>query len=243
MKIKWKLLYLLLALPVIMNAQTEKVDPTAVLILDHMSDVIGELSSCSYNLVTSVDLTSNEYGLEKQFSTHEVHIVGPNKMLVQTWGRHGHEGYWYDGDSLTYYSYKENNFSKIPAPSTVLATIDSINATFDIEIPAADFFYPTFTDDILDNFGTIALLGNKVIEGRNCVHILANNENLNVQLWIANDGTNLPVKLVIIYKDQNPATQYEATFMDWQINPDLPLSMFNFAIPADARRIRLVPKL
>jgi hypothetical protein len=232
------------AIPSIVFAQDqdENIDPVAVYIMDHMSDIIGELTSCSYRLSTETDENHYQHGLIKHFGTHEVFMVGPDKMLVNTRNQHGHRGYWYDGDTLAYYSYTENNYGMIDAPANIISTIDSLYQTYDIEFPAADFFYPTFTDDMLDNFSKIIYLGNKIVEGKNCFHILASNEDMNIQLWVTDDALNLPYKFVITYKDQEPALQYQATFSNWEINPDLPTAIFEFIPPEGAREITIAPK-
>ena len=55
-------------------SQTVKYDPTAVLILDRMSDIIGQLHSCSYKTNASHDEYVPEYGMVKQFVNSEVNM-------------------------------------------------------------------------------------------------------------------------------------------------------------------------
>ena len=50
-----KFLLLVLLVPFSLFAQQKQIDSTAVRILDRMSDIIGELSSCSFNLKTATD--------------------------------------------------------------------------------------------------------------------------------------------------------------------------------------------
>jgi hypothetical protein len=225
-----------------LSGQDQDIDPVAVQILDRMSDVIGELTSCSFKLATEVDAENYPYGLIKEYDYHEVHFLGPDKMLTNSRGHNGHRGYWYNGSNVTYYSYDENNYGIMDAPADIISTMDSINRAYGIEFPAADFFYPTFTDDILDNFNEVKFLGNRYLEGKICFHILADSEDTSVQIWVADDALNLPVKLVILYKDQQPATQYQATFTDWNINPDLPMTIFEFTPPDEANQVTMIPK-
>ena len=214
------LLFLTLMTPMSVYCQASKVDSAAVYLLDHMSDVIGDLGSCSYHVSTSTDVDNYRYGLEKQFAEHDVYMVGPDKMLVQSRGHKGHRGYWYDGKQVTYYSYDHNNYATIDAPSNIISTMDSVYKMYDLEFPAADFFYPSFTSDILTYFDTLIFLGIDQINGQDCFHILADNAAMHMQLWISNDALCLPVKLVIGYKDQKQTPQYEATFSNWQLNPE-----------------------
>jgi hypothetical protein len=225
------------------SAQSQKkVDSVALLILDHMSDVIGDLGSCSYHLSTATDVTEYGHGLEKKFAEHEVYMVGPDMMLVQSRGSGFHKGYWYDGEIVVYYSYTENNYAVMDAPSTIMETIDSIHQAYGLEFPAADFFYPTFTDDILENFDQVLFLGNKEIDGKDCFHILASNKAMTIQLWLTNDAMTLPEKFVINYKSKEGSPQYEATFSEWKLNPILPYSLFEFTPPPGSHEVGILAK-
>jgi hypothetical protein len=223
------------------SAQETQKDTIAVMILQRMSDVIGDLTSVSFNLMTSIDVDNYQYGTIKQFNHDEVYMVGPDKMLIHEYGYKGHRGFWYNGQTITYYLFDENNFAVIPAPDNIIATIDSVHHNYGIDFPAADFFYPTFTADVLDYFDNVIFLGKKVVDGQECFHILATNEDKSAQFWIANDAFNLPKKFVLTYKNKNNA-QYESTFSKWDLNPDIPVSAFEFLPPPGATEIYLMPR-
>jgi len=241
MKITLLLLTLTL-MPLNGMAQNEKeLDSTAIFILDKMSAVLGELHSTSLSLETSVD-ELNEYGeLEKHYGTSEVIFSGPSKMSVQMDGDKGHIGYWYDGEYVSYYNYDENNYVTLEAPDSTLTMISEMHETYDFQFPAADFFYPTFVDDLMENFDAISYLGEKKIDGQECFSIMCVNESMNVQFWISNEEQMLPRRLVIIYKNENNK-QYEATFTKWQLNPVVPDAIFDFLPPPHAKLISILAK-
>ena len=234
----------ILLLAAAMTAQTQGPgdDPAALQILDHMSAVIGELGSCRFTVNVCRDVNDPDLGPVTHFIVNEVYLRGPNKMLVDSKSDGDHSGYWYNGKTITYYSYDENNYAVIKAPATIMETIEAINRDYGIDFPAADFFYPTFTDDLIANSEKIVFLGKKNVEGRDCFHILAKFKTMGVQLWIANDSLNLPVKYSIAYYDPKNGPRYEATFSDWQINPALPSAIFDFVPPPAAAPVRLVPQ-
>lgn len=236
-------------LPLQVIAQETEADPVAVLILDRMSQVIGELGSCSFTLDTSHDIQDNTFflpedglGPVKHFATHTVYMVGPDMMLVDTHGDRGHQGYWYKGDSLTYYSYDENNFGIVRTPENIIDMIYSVHEMYGIEFPAADFFNPYFTDDLLAQCNKLRYLGTAILGGKECFRIVASGEEKNVQLWISNDALTLPKKMVIVYFKEERNPQYEVTFSNWQLNPELPGALFDFMPPPEASQIILVSK-
>ncbi|UCS92371.1 DUF2092 domain-containing protein [Echinicola marina] len=241
---KIKLLIVLLFYPLFSYSQEKSIDSTAVYILDHMSEVIGQLSACSFHLYTSSD-QENIYPFiasSKEFTEYEVIMQGANKMMVLAKGYPGNRGFYYNGTSFTRYSFDENNYTTIGAPDNTLSMIDSINHSFGVEFPAADFFYPSFTDDLIDDFDEIHFLGKKTIRGKEAFQIAAIKEGLNVQIWISNDALILPLKLLIINTADETPIQYEATFSDWQINTLYPEKIFDFTPPPGARIVAILPK-
>ena len=60
-----------------------------------------------------------------------------------------------------------------------------------------------------------------MVDGQECFHILAINSERTAQFWIANDAFNLPKKFVLTYKNKGNL-QYESTFSNWRLNPNIP---------------------
>ena len=223
-------------------AQNSQIDTVAIMMLNKMGNLIGELESCSFTLKTSEDGIDVNLGLIKYFNVHQIYMVGPDKMLINSQGDKGHRGFWYNGKQLMYYSYTENNYGMIEAPSTILATIDSVNKNYGIDFPAADFFYPSFTIDLIEDYNNIIYVGKSKVDNTDCFHIIAQNEGMSVQIWISDDALFLPKKFVIVYYDVEPNQQYEATFSDWKLNPQLPNEMFEFTPPPRAEQLKLIAK-
>jgi hypothetical protein len=223
------------------NAQVKNPDVIAVGILDRMSDVVGELSSVGFTLKTRVDEQNQDLGLVTNFAINQVYFNGPSQMLIRTDGTKGKQGYWYNGQQLAYYSFNENNYVIIETPETTIEMIAEVNDRYGVDFPAADFFNPTFTDDILQNFDEVSFAGLQKIEGKDCFYIIVRRKDMSVQLWLANDAYMLPVKMIIMYLSSSEPKQYEASFSDWEINPFLPDVMFNFQPPPMAREILIKP--
>ena len=239
-----KALAVLLFIPLsfLLKAQEKDYDTVAIMILDRMSDVIGDLSSCSFTLHASTDHIDTG-NIITYFARNEVFMAGPDKMQVSTWNEKGHRAFFYDDSILTYYSFDENNYATINTPPTIVETMDSIHNAYDLDFPAADFFYPTFSDDLLNFANTIDYLGLEDVNGTECFHIVAKGQNMSIQIWVANNATTLPEKFVMNYTNPKSNTQrYEASFSDWKLNPDLPDAMFDFLPPPKAAKVYLLPK-
>ncbi len=239
---KYLLIVPLLLVSFIGLAQADKqIDSTAVFILDKMSSIIGDLESVSFSINNSVDKLDSQNNIVKHYSSSEVSYSGPDRLRVRSNGSKGKIGLFYDGVYLSYYNYDENNYVTLDAPETTIQMIDSMNMHYDFKFPAADFFYPSFTDDMIEQFDSIQFLGATSIEGDTCYHILASNDNLSVQIWVSNNTYLLPKRFVILYKNKSNM-QYESSFSDWKLNPNIPDAVFDFVPPPSARLISILKK-
>jgi len=218
-------------------------DPSAVMILDRMADMIGSLHSCSFRLEIDQDTYDDALGtMVKQHNMHDVWMVGPDKMLVNSNGDKGHRGFWYDGKTANYYDYQERNYGRVTAPGNLVAMIDTLHDAYGTDFPAADFFYPTFVTDLIAQSDKIVFRGTVEIDGRDCFHVVAKGPDQDIQVWIANDATALPVKYVIRSREKNQTSEFSGTFQNWALNPDLPSAMFSFMPPPGAREVRMLAR-
>jgi hypothetical protein len=85
-----------------------RIDTVAVAILDKMSAVIGDLSSCSVTIKSNYDISSKELGLIKHSDEQQLFVHGASKMLVKSDGDRGSRDFYFDGTKLSYYSMDKN---------------------------------------------------------------------------------------------------------------------------------------
>lgn len=68
------------------QAQRSNIDTVAVSILDRMSEMIGELHSCSATVKTNYDVSSQQLGLVKHADEEHIYVGGADKLLVTSEG-------------------------------------------------------------------------------------------------------------------------------------------------------------
>jgi hypothetical protein len=222
------------------HAQSRRIDSVAVSILDHMSSMIGELGSCSLTVKSNYDIVSRDLGLVKHTDDEQLYLHGPNKLLVRAEGDKGTRYLSYNGKTLTYFSLDKNQYGQIESSSPIMDMIDTVNKLYGIEFPAADFFYPSFVDDILADATNLIYLGITKADGKDCFHIAGTGKDKTFQFWICDDAFYLPVKMVIVNTANPSKPQFEAVLTDWKVNPDLPDALFEFSAPPRAKKIKMV---
>jgi len=235
-------LFIIVCLVSVQLKAQSRIDTVAVSILDRMSATIGELKSCTATVKSNYDVSNQDLGLVKHTDVEHVYVGGPDKLLIRSEGDKGNKYMIYNGKTLCYYSLDKNHYAETNVPGTLMEMVDYMNKDYGIVFPLADFFYPTFVDDILADASSLVMLGTTKVEGKECFHIAGTSKDKTFQFWInADDPYYLPVKMVIVYTDKPMNPQFEATYCDWQVNPDLPVSIFDFHAPPNAKKIKLTP--
>jgi hypothetical protein len=216
-------------------------DARAIEIIDRMSETIGELTSCSFQVKSSEDKPHVRAGYLREYATHEVFLAGPDKMHIFSKKPKEKYAYWYNGDLMMYYSFTYNHYGFMETPDNIRETIDLVHNEYGVDFPAADFFYPTLTDDLMESSDYIGYEGLTEVDGQECYYIVAKGADKLVQLWISSGSFTLPVRYTV-QDNKNEKLQFEGIFSNWQINPNLPDALFDFTVPTDARRLQIIPK-
>ncbi|HMS65306.1 MAG TPA: DUF2092 domain-containing protein [Ignavibacteria bacterium] len=216
-------------------------DSTALSVINKMSGTISDMQSCSFKLQTNYDVFDYDLGNIKHSENAEVYMKGSNKFKVEKRGDKGHKEILYDGWNLVFYSFHNNQYAVQPAPATSMETIEEFSLKYGIEFPGADVFYPNLSQDITSSSQKLSNLGKTKVTNIECYHLAWKTDKMTIQLWIADDANSLPVKLSIVYNDEQGSPQYEAIFSDWNINPELADSMFDFTVPPKAMKVKFSP--
>ncbi len=211
-------------------------DTRAVESLDKLTETIGKMESLSYTVESYI---VNEKD-EETSKLSDVYLKGANKMFIENQSNKGNKNFWYNGEKFAYFLFDNSEYDILDAPDNILKLIDSINSKFGIYFPAADFLYPTLTDDMMDNYNEILYFGDENVDDIDCISLEASNEENIVQIWIEKES-NLPHKMVIISKS-NENKYYEAVYSNWRINPKLPDVMFEFQPPNGSKQVKFQPK-
>jgi len=221
------------------NKNTKYLEEEAIAAFDEMSKTIGELKACSY----SINIKALKPNAEFYEVNHDVYFQGPDKMYIYTSAEDMSRAYWYNGHQFAYYNYLTATYDTLTAPGTILETIEAMHEHYGIYFPAADFFYPTFTDDMIDNFDSILYLNDEELKEGRLIDIVGLNADREVYFTLENDNMGtLPIALSIYEKAEGAQLAYEASINNWRTNPNLLDQLFNFKPRETDTRVKLEPK-
>lgn len=206
----------------------------AIAALDATTETIGNMTSCSLRIINERTEIVDGLPLVHQRQS-DLYLRGSRNLFTYTTYDNVRSGLWYNGSDLAIFRFDENTYDIVKAPGTNMAMIDSIHKVFGIDFPAADLFYPSLTDDIIEDFDSVFYYGTQDVYGTLCKTIVAKNSNLDVTLF-TDDATNLPVQLAIYWHDKREGESFISHYEDWQVDPKLGDEIFEFAPPSNSTK-------
>lgn len=144
--------------------------------------------------------------------------------------------YFYDGKSFTIYSNPDKYYASFKAPGNIGALLDLAENRHNVEIPLRDLFYWGTEKARLDDIETAFTVGDSRVGDTPCTHYAFTQQEVDWQIWIEDDDTPLPHRLVITSKLESGKPQYIST-MTWNVAPQLNDSTFVFTPPEGAHQI------
>jgi hypothetical protein len=160
----------------------------------------------------------------------------PDHLRIDSESDKGRRSFYYDGKTLTIYRPDQGVYAVIPAPDTIDALIDAVEAR-GIEMPASDLLSNHPCQALGDNLENGTYAGRHYLDGNWYDHLLLASDSVAVQLWVARGAVPEIHRLVITYTDLRGEPQYRALLRDWNFAPAIDNSMFTFSAPASARKV------
>ncbi len=203
-------------------------DSVSIYLLKRMEANISGLKSFSVQVTNTYDINTEDLGLVKYSESARVRVLRPDKMTVERRGDNGRQFVVYDGKQVQVYNRDRNTYAKLAYKGTVIDMIDALSRNYGIDFPAADILYPDFVSDVQASVTRLSYLGITQIDGRDCFHIAAVTPERNWQIWIRDDAENLPMRLLIVYTQNDGSPQFQSDFREWRLNENENQAVFEF---------------
>jgi len=218
---------------------TPTVEPEARQALERMSAYLGTLSSFEIKTQTTVDIVT-EIGQRVQIdgSAH-YKVRRPNGFVIDVVTDMKTRSFFYDGKSFTVFSPKHDYYATVPAPDTILKTLDVLWDQFGLALPLEDLFRWNDTksrraEDLSSGF----LVGPATIDGVLTNQYAFRQGEVDWSVWIEQGDRPLPRKLLIVDRSQAEQPAYVAR-LAWTLNPTFPADTFTFKAGPGAKPIRM----
>jgi hypothetical protein len=200
--------------------------------------------SFSYTAVMGYEAVQDS-GLRLEFgATRKVTVNRPNRARVEAQRRDGSKRLVIiDGKQISVFDENEKVYATVPKEGTLSEIIDYYVDDLQMTLPLAELASDDLSEVLTENISFGHTLGESTISGILCDNLVLQNDEVDIQLWIAKGKKPLPRRVVITYKNEPGEPQFWAQFLEWDLSPDVDDKQFTFQPPADANKINFAPKL
>lgn len=222
------------------EAEESEVDERALEILMRSAERIAGAARIRATIDVSYDVVQ-EWGQELEFGAiRKVALRRPDRARIEFARRDGRSGtFIYDGERIWLHSPTENVYATTPAPepNDALAALEYTASALQTPVGLADMFRADLPDLLRELLQSGDYVGEDVIDGVPCHHLAFRGPETDAQFWIAVEGEPLPRRIVITYREEEGSPSFRARIREWDLEAELPGSLFAFEPPEGAERI------
>ena len=223
------------------TSQIRGVDPRADRILREMGEYLATAQEFTFQADVSYDKVRST-GEKILFGGRvEVSVRRPDRLHGRFDGDERRHHIVFKGRSFTFYNVVENLYARMEVPAGLDAAIDAVFEATGISVPIADLVYSNPYRTLIENAQTGFVVGRHAVAGVPCHHLAFSNEAIDWQIWIEDGPRPVPRRLVITYKNEPNAPQYDARLLAWDFEPRLSSHYFEFHPPAGSAEIDFLP--
>lgn len=220
------------------TASTE-LEPEALAVLKSMADYLVAAETFAYRSVSGFDVVQDS-GIKVEFGKSTRILVGrPDRLRIESQRRDGLRNVMvFDGENIWAYSPDHNVYATTPQPGLLDEAVDFVISELRVKAQMADLISPNLYESATSGLTRALYLGETVLAGMDCHHLLMSNDYADFQLWVRTGDAPLLRRIVITYREEAGEPQFRASFLEWDMSPDDADTGFTFTPPDDAERVR-----
>lgn len=217
-------------------AEQPAVEPRAMEILSAaLKHVAGAPSLTLRAEVVSETVLSS--GMKLQYpGTLEVMLRRPDRLLYRLDSEQHRVAAWYDGKLFTLLDSDKNVCASTPVPAGLGPLFDDMATRLGFRPPLSALVREDNASAFARGIETGFYVGRGVVGGTPCHHLAFRHQNVDLQLWIAEQGDPVVKRIVITRKALAGMPQRSYTVTAWDFNARLGDAVFNFEPPPNVVR-------
>ena len=174
-------------------------------------------------------------------ATRTLAMRRPDRLRVDARRRDGTATqFYFDGQTGTLYHPSHRVYSSAPMGPTVDAAIETLEERLGVPVPLADLVRSDLQTILTRSMEAALWVGEETLGGTPCEHIAFRTAEVDLQLWVAVEPPRLIQRVVITYPEEEGSPQFRADLLNWELDLQLPDSLFEFEPPAGAEQVPFV---
>lgn len=221
------------------RADNPAIEAEALEIFKGMADYLAAAKEFAYHAESSYDVVQPS-GMKVEFGgSRDVLVARPNRLRMDRERRDGQRAVLvFDGEKIWAADPDEKVYATAAQPGDLEESIDFAVIELRIKAPLADLLVPDLYEKTTSKLTGALDLGERVLDGVVCDHLLMSNDYADFQMWINTGDQPVLKRIVITYKEDPGEPQYRAQFRDWNMAPEDARARLDFQPPDGAERIR-----
>lgn len=210
-------------------------------LLKRSTDRLSAATNFTFKTTSSVEVTSPVGQALNYFSSAEVAVHRPNKLMAKKTGDGPTFDLYYDGKTFGAVDAKMKLYAQMSAPPTLDELIPLVLAKTGIQFPYADVLYSDIYGAVTKDLTYAYWVGKTTVDGVACDHLAFAGPGIEWQIWLGPEKDPLPRRLAVTYLAVERQPRFLVNFSDWNLKARLSDKRFEFKQPADAKPIEFRP--
>jgi hypothetical protein len=215
------------------------IDQDAMTALNKMGEYLRTLKAFQVSAVVTDESVMLDGEKVQTSSTADLVAERPDHLRLSVTSDLQERLFLYDGKTFTLFARRPNFYATVPAPSTIIALVDTLDDRFGIEMPFVDLFRWGTPSSDADAITGARDIGPSTIDGVTCEQYAFRQAGLDWQVWIQEGDYPLPRKVVLTTLTDDARPQHTAVYT-WNLAPSVNETAFVFDPPDDAKKITFV---
>ena len=213
------------------RAQAPSVDPEAVELLRRTTEWVANQQQFSVAAQSTFeDVLESGHRVDYELSGTAI-VSRPNKLRTERHGLHISQIFHYDGETLTLHNPADGVYATVSAPGTIDEMFWYAYDSLGIGVPISDLMHANPFPLLMEGVTLAAVIGQEVIDGVVCHHLLFSRPGVDFQIWVADSGPPMPLKYVVTDTETPEFLSISTFISNWNLAPTVHDSLFTFVPP------------
>ncbi|WP_448204929.1 DUF2092 domain-containing protein [Azospirillum sp. sgz302134] len=216
----------------------DPIDGQALDALMRMADTLAQAKGFSVTIRSNYDVVQDT-GEKIEFGERRtVTLNRPDGLRVESQQSDGKKTQvTYDGKAITVFNPDQNVYGQVEKPGSVDDAVRYVVQDLQVRLPLALMLVTTLPAELDQRLLALDYVERDTLTPVPTDHLAGQTDEVDFQVWIAAEGTPLPQRITITYKNDEGEPQFRADLNDWTLNPQVPAAQIAFTPPQGAERI------
>jgi hypothetical protein len=170
-----------------------------------------------------------------------LYVERPSLLLSDVQNSDGAgEAILFDGKWITVSNMGAKVYARAPQPGDIDNTLMYFLNVLHMRLPLAAMLMSRFPEILEKRLVDIDYVEETNILGEPADHIAGRTKDVDFQVWISKGNQNLPLRIILTYREATGQPQFWANFSKWNLRPSFLQKTFRFEPPPGAREVPLV---